>query len=126
MQKNSHHYKQLGGSFPARPPLSTGNKAEGISNNNRGLRHGYMVSSPRPRLACTCGNRPGLNRCNRHGFAVPGGEKWRRNYANKEILRRALGSAPTRSLSLRWWNFQPKPSRLSNMSMASILEELAT
>ncbi|KAM5585923.1 hypothetical protein ABKV19_005037 [Rosa sericea] len=120
MQKNSHHYKQVGErlqGIPARPPPSTGNKAERISNH-RGLRHCYMVSSPRTRLACTCGNRPGLNRCIRHGFAVPGGEKWRKNYANKEILRRALRTAPARGLSLRWWNFQPTPSRLSNMSMA--------
>lgn len=120
MQKSSHQYGQVGErlqGIPARPPLSTGNKAEGTSNH-RGLRHGYMVSSPRTRMTCTCGNRPGLNRCNRHGFAVPGGEKWRRNYANKEILRRALRTGQTRGLSLRWWNFQPTPSRLSNMSMA--------
>ncbi|CAN1243234.1 hypothetical protein LINPERPRIM_LOCUS5609 [Linum perenne] len=43
----------------------------------------------------------------------------RRNEAagSREMLRRAL-KPPTRRPSLRWVNFRPSPSRLSNMSMA--------
>ncbi|WOG92007.1 hypothetical protein DCAR_0311263 [Daucus carota subsp. sativus] len=37
---------------------------------------------------------------------------------DKEVVRRAL-MPPTRRPSLRWLNFRPTPSRLSNMSMAS-------
>ncbi|XP_021809141.1 uncharacterized protein LOC110752728 [Prunus avium] len=116
MQRSSHHHKHnIGGRLQT---LSVQSKTKGT---NRGLRRTCMVSSSSPRArvqSCTCTNRPGLNRCSRHGYAVPGAEKWRRNYANKEVLRRALTSTPNRSLSLRWWNFQPTPSRLSNMSMA--------
>ncbi|KAL8127176.1 hypothetical protein AgCh_014193 [Apium graveolens] len=36
----------------------------------------------------------------------------------RELVRRAL-TRPIRRPSLRWLNFQPTPSRLSNMSMAS-------
>lgn len=37
---------------------------------------------------------------------------------DKEVVRRAL-TRPIRRPSLRWQNFQPTPSRLSNMSKAS-------
>ncbi|XP_062170162.1 uncharacterized protein LOC133875908 [Alnus glutinosa] len=74
-------------------------------------------SPPRPRPVCTCSNRPGSVRCISHGYAVPAGEKLRRNNASKEVLRRAL-TPPIRRFSLRWLNFRPKPSRLSNMSAA--------
>ncbi|KAB2605725.1 hypothetical protein D8674_005442 [Pyrus ussuriensis x Pyrus communis] len=110
MQKNNPRYDYIG----ERPhTLAARNKSCMVASSS-------SVSSPRPRKqVCTCSNRPGLNRCSRHGYAVPpGGEKWWRNYGNKEVLRRALRSTPNRSLSLRWWNFQPTPSRLSNMSTA--------
>lgn len=54
----------------------------------------------------------------RNGFPVPAGEKLKRRparHANMEIVKRAL-TPPIRRLSLRWWNFRPTPSRLSNMS----------
>ncbi|KAM1857591.1 hypothetical protein ACFX14_007684 [Malus domestica] len=107
MQKNNPHYSHIG------ERLQTLNKSSMVASSS-------SVSSPRPRKqVCTCSNRPGLKRCSRHQYAVPpGGKKGMRNYGNKEILRRALRSTPNRSLSLPWWNFQPTPSRLSNMSMA--------
>ncbi|KAM1057439.1 hypothetical protein EV2_031617 [Malus domestica] len=110
MQKNNPHYRYIGERLQT---LTAQNKSCMVAPPS-------SSSSPRPRKqVCTCSNRPGLNRCSRHGYAMPpGGEKWRRNYANKEVLRRALRPTPNRSLSLRWWNFQPMPSRLSNMSMA--------
>ncbi|KAJ7948610.1 hypothetical protein O6P43_029060, partial [Quillaja saponaria] len=85
------------------------------STNN----YGAMPMSPRlpSRPACTCSNRPGSVQCMRHGYALPGERFRRNNTSNKEVLRRAL-TPPTRPLSLRWWNFQPSPSRLSNMSVA--------
>ncbi|KAL2331469.1 hypothetical protein Fmac_019050 [Flemingia macrophylla] len=76
---------------------------------------GYLAVVPRSRPACTCVNRPGSVRCARHGYVVPGEKK--RRLASKEILRRAL-MPPTKRLGLRWLNFRPTPSRLSNMSMA--------
>ncbi|KAG4981419.1 hypothetical protein JHK84_034995 [Glycine max] len=76
---------------------------------------GYLAVVPRSRPACTCSNRPGSVRCARHGYVVPGEKK--RRVASKEILRRALTPPPKR-LGLRWLNFRPTPSRLSNMSMA--------
>ncbi|KAJ6423361.1 hypothetical protein OIU84_024328 [Salix udensis] len=72
--------------------------------------------SPGPRSTCTCSNRPGSVRCSEHGYLVPS-DRLRRHQANREILRRAL-APPNRRLTLRWFNFQPTPSRLSNMSMA--------
>ncbi|OMP04624.1 hypothetical protein COLO4_09450 [Corchorus olitorius] len=66
--------------------------------NIQGRRKSYMASSSSPRP------RPRQN--------------MRKSYsANKEILRRAL-TPPNRKMTLRWWNFRPTPSRLSNMSMA--------
>ncbi|KAL4566861.1 hypothetical protein LXL04_030987 [Taraxacum kok-saghyz] len=41
----------------------------------------------------------------------------RRRRASKEIVRRAL-NPPARRLDWRWFNFRPRPSRLSVMSMA--------
>nr|KYP39953.1 hypothetical protein KK1_038728 [Cajanus cajan] len=76
---------------------------------------GYLAVAPRSRPACTCSNRPGSVRCAHHGYVVPGKKKKR--VARKEILRRAL-MPPTKCLGLRWLNFKPTPSRLSNMSMA--------
>uniref|UniRef100_A0A6N2L815 Uncharacterized protein n=1 Tax=Salix viminalis TaxID=40686 RepID=A0A6N2L815_SALVM len=58
----------------------------------------------------------GSVRCSKHGYLVPS-DRLRRHQANREILRRAL-APPNRRLTLRWFNFQPTPSRLSNMSMA--------
>ncbi|XP_031264069.1 uncharacterized protein LOC116122345 [Pistacia vera] len=86
--------------------ISTGSRSRGVSS--------FAVSSPRARPICTCSNHPGSTRCSRHGYLVP---REKSKSGNKEIIRRAL--APTnRRFSLRWWNFQPRPSRLCNMSMA--------
>ena len=88
---------------------------------HRGLRknNNYSVSSsPRPRPVCTCSNHPGAVRCTRHGYAVPHAETLKKHSARKEVLRRAL-TPPPRRLSLRWFNFRPTPSRLSNMSVAN-------
>lgn len=76
----------------------------------------YLGMSHRFRPACTCSNRPGSVRCAHHGYVVPG-ERLKKRVASKEILRRAL-TPPPRRLGLRWLNFKPTPSRLSNMSMA--------
>ncbi|XP_027343998.1 uncharacterized protein LOC113856396 [Abrus precatorius] len=81
-----------------------------------GHKRGYLAMTPRSRPACTCSNRPGSVRCARHGYVVPG-ERLKKRVASKEILRRALTPPPKR-LALRWLNFRPTPSRLSNMSMA--------
>ncbi|EOY12851.1 hypothetical protein QUC31_002020 [Theobroma cacao] len=89
------------------------------TEENQGRQKSYMSSSsssPRPRPRCTCSNHPGSVPCSRHGYMVPR-QNMRRNSANKEILRRAL-TPPNRKMTLRWWNFRPTPSRLSNMSMA--------
>ncbi|XWS27972.1 hypothetical protein CRYUN_Cryun25bG0026100 [Craigia yunnanensis] len=104
--------------IPARPST-----AGDIAEENRGLRKCYMASSsssssssaPRSRPRCTCSNHPGSSPCNRHGYMVPR-QNMRRYSANKEILRRAL-TPPNRKMTLRWWNFKPTPSRLSNMFM---------
>ncbi|KAL9366474.1 hypothetical protein Peur_037673 [Populus x canadensis] len=102
--------KQIRGRLqpPARQSLGEGNR---VRKNNQ-----VASISPRPRSTCTCSNRPGSVRCSKHGYLVPS-DKLRRNQANTEILRRAL-APPNRRLTLRWFNFQPTPSRLSNMSMA--------
>ncbi|KAJ4726259.1 hypothetical protein OWV82_005001 [Melia azedarach] len=84
------------------------------ANVTRNRRSSYVASSPRARSVCTCSNHPGSTRCSRHGYLVP---RERSKNGNKEVIKRAL--TPTnRRLSLRWWNFRPTPSRLSNMSMA--------
>ncbi|XVF04149.1 hypothetical protein REPUB_Repub05bG0057200 [Reevesia pubescens] len=95
-------------------PSTVGDTAE----ENWGWRKSYMASSssPRLRLRCTCSNHPGSAPCSRHGYMVPR-PNMRRFGGNKEILRRAL-TPPNRKMTLRWWNFRPTPSRLSNMSMA--------
>ncbi|EEF29697.1 uncharacterized protein LOC8268674 [Ricinus communis] len=103
--------------LPARKPV-TGNATE----NNRVRRNYYQhssgpASSPRPRSTCTCSNRPGSVRCSKHGYVLPSDKLRRHHQASREILRRAL-APPNRKMSLRWWNFRPTPSRLSNMSMA--------
>ncbi|KAL4619523.1 hypothetical protein ACB092_06G085200 [Castanea dentata] len=88
---------------------------------HRGLRknNNYAVSSsPRPRPVCTCSNHPGSVKCTRHGYAVPHAETLKKHSARKEVLRRAL-IPPPRRFSLRWFNFRPTPSRLSNMSVAN-------
>ncbi|TKY49066.1 hypothetical protein E2542_SST26492 [Spatholobus suberectus] len=95
------------------PKMSvSGHKMGEFSDGHKG---GYLAVIPRSRLACTCSSRPGSVRCARHGYVVPGEKKKR--VASKEILRRALTPPPKR-LGLRWLNFRPTPSRLSNMSMA--------
>ncbi|KAE8703231.1 NAC domain protein [Hibiscus syriacus] len=96
-------------------PPPAGEAAE----ENRGGRRSYIASSSsssgrRPR--CTCSGRLGSVPCSRHGYMVPK-QNMRRYGGNKEILRRAL-APPNRKMTLRWWNFKPTPSRLSNMSMA--------
>ncbi|XP_041028992.1 uncharacterized protein LOC121268796 [Juglans microcarpa x Juglans regia] len=85
---------------------------------NRGRKNNYVLASPRAgRSGCTCSNHPGSVRCTRHGYAVPETTS-RRRYGSKEVLVRRALTPPTRRLSLRWWNFRPTPSRLSNMSVA--------
>ncbi|KAK7401847.1 hypothetical protein VNO78_13661 [Psophocarpus tetragonolobus] len=91
----------------------SGHKVNDLSDGQH--KGGYLAVVPRSRPACTCSNRPGSVRCARHGYVVPGEKK--RRVASKEILRRALTPPPKR-LGLRWLNFRPTPSRLSNMSMA--------
>ncbi|CAK7327577.1 unnamed protein product [Dovyalis caffra] len=94
--------------LPARQSLGEGNR---VRRNNQ-----VASISPRLRSTCACSNRPGSVRCSKHGYLVPS-DKLRKHQANREILRRAL--APTNQrLTLRWLNFRPTPSRLSNMSMA--------
>ncbi|XVF18940.1 hypothetical protein REPUB_Repub11eG0067000 [Reevesia pubescens] len=101
---------------------ATASTAGDPGEENPGLRKSYMApsssssASPRPRPRCTCSKHPGASPCSRHGYMVPR-LNMRRNSANKEILRRAL-TPPYRKMTLRWWNFRPTPSRLSNMSMA--------
>ncbi|KAK7313009.1 hypothetical protein VNO77_37327 [Canavalia gladiata] len=77
----------------------------------------YLGMSPRSKPACTCLNRPGLVQCVRCGYVVPG-ERLKKSQGNKEVLRRALIPPPTQRIGLRWLNFRPIPSRLSNMSTA--------
>ncbi|OMO80375.1 hypothetical protein CCACVL1_13008 [Corchorus capsularis] len=106
---------QQGLDIPATPSMVVDTAEENI----KGRRKSYMASSssPRPRPRCTCLNHPGSAPCSRHGYMVPR-QNMRKSYsANKEILRRAL-TPPNRKMTLRWWNFRPTPSRLSNMSMA--------
>ncbi|KAI5571613.1 hypothetical protein POPTR_011G123600v4 [Populus trichocarpa] len=91
---------------------------QALGEGSRVRRNNQVVSiPPRPRSTCTCSNRPGSVRCSKHGYMVPGDKLIRRHQANKELLRRAL-APPNRRLTLRWFNFRPTPSRLSNMSMA--------
>ena len=89
------------------------NKMEGVGV---GRKDGNLLMSPRCRLACTCSNRPGSVRCARHGYIVPG-ERMKKRQVSQEILKRAL-TPPPRRLGLRWLNFRPTPSRLSNMSLS--------
>ncbi|KAL9346009.1 hypothetical protein Peur_060862 [Populus x canadensis] len=97
--------------LPTRQALGEGSRVRRINNQ-------VVSIPPRPRSStCTCSNRPGSVRCSKHGYMVPGDKLIRRHQANKEILRRAL-APPNRRLTLRWFNFRPTPSRLSNMSMA--------
>lgn len=98
-----------------RPSMAARDTVASVARSRRSSCSSVASSSPRPRPAgCTCSNHPGSTRCSRHGYLVP---KERSKNGNKEIIRRAL--APTnRRLSLRWWNFRPTPSRLSNMSKA--------
>jgi hypothetical protein len=95
--------------LPTRQALGEGSR---VRRNNQ-----VVPIPPRPRSTCTCSNRPGSVRCSKHGYMVPGDKLIRRHQANKELLRRAL-APPNRRLTLRWFNFRPTPSRLSNMSMA--------
>ncbi|XP_022735571.1 uncharacterized protein LOC111288890 [Durio zibethinus] len=103
--------------FPEKLPT-----AGDTADENQGRRKIFMASSssssaPRQRPRCTCSNHPGSAPCSRHGYMIPGEKNMRRYSANKEILMRAL-TPPNRKMTLRWWNFRPTPSRLSNMSMA--------
>ncbi|MBA0625374.1 hypothetical protein Godav_010577 [Gossypium davidsonii] len=93
----------------------------GDVEENRSRRRSYMASpsssssSPRLRPRCTCSNQPGSAPCSKHGYMVPR-QNMKRYSGNKEIIRRAI--TPNRKMTLRWWNFRPTPSRLSNMTMA--------
>ncbi|KAF7141160.1 hypothetical protein RHSIM_Rhsim06G0195000 [Rhododendron simsii] len=82
------------------------------SSNSRPIRS----SSPKPQHMCTrsssSNSRPIRGVC--HEIPVPG-NRLRRHWADKEILKRAL-TPPVRRQSRRWWNFRPMPSRLCNMS----------
>ncbi|KAG7024857.1 hypothetical protein SDJN02_13676, partial [Cucurbita argyrosperma subsp. argyrosperma] len=84
----------------------------------------------RPSLAAAAGREPSRSirsTCRSFSFSgmvrsgrnvmTAGGDKFRRNQGRREVLRRAL-MPPTRKPTLRWLNFRPTPSRLSNMSMA--------
>ncbi|XP_050219229.1 uncharacterized protein LOC126669726 [Mercurialis annua] len=93
-----------------------GNRVRRIHYYNLAPLSSSSSSSARARSICTCSNKPGSVRCSKHGYVVPN-DKMRKHQASKEILRRAL-TPPHRKMSLRWWNFRPTPSRLSNMSMA--------
>lgn len=96
-----------------RPYMAARDTVASLARSRRSSSISVASSSPRPQQAgCTCSNHPGSTRCSRHGYLVP---KERSKNGNKEIIRRALAPA-NRRLSLRWWNFRPTPSRLSNMS----------
>ncbi|KAE8723509.1 NAC domain protein [Hibiscus syriacus] len=93
--------------------------AGGVAEENWSHRRNYMTSSSssfRNSRRCTCLSQPGSAPCSRHGYMLPR-QNMRRNGGNKEIIRRAI-TPPNRKMTLRWWNFRPTPSRLSNMSMA--------
>lgn len=71
-------------------------------------------------------NRGGRSTCRSLSFGgvlrgarnlTAAGDKCRRNQGSREVLRRAL-APPSRRPTLRWLNFRPTPSRLSNMSKA--------
>ncbi|KAL7186350.1 hypothetical protein ACSBR2_028152 [Camellia fascicularis] len=102
---------------PARPPSTTTRYRTAAS---QGFRSNCVASSsPRPQQRiCTrsssCSSRS--VRSGRPEFPVPR-SNFRRQCADKEILRRAL-TPPVRRRSCRWWDFRPTPSRLCNMSMA--------
>ncbi|KAB1669527.1 hypothetical protein ERO13_D05G360000v2 [Gossypium hirsutum] len=101
--------------------LETPGTAGDLKGENRSRRRSYMASpsssssSPRLRPRCTCSNQPGSAPCSKHGYMVPR-QNTKRYGGNKEIIRRAI--TPNRKMTLRWWNFRPTPSRLSNMTMA--------
>ncbi|KAI4333709.1 hypothetical protein L6164_018482 [Bauhinia variegata] len=115
MQSALERERKENSEFPAKLSVA-GAKMEELSVTRK---NGYLTvsPSPRPRPACTCSNRPGSVRCARHGYVVPGERMKKRPQASREILRRAI-TPPPRRLGLRWLNFRPTPSRLSNMSMA--------
>ncbi|GMJ13904.1 hypothetical protein like AT3G15518 [Hibiscus trionum] len=98
--------------------LETTGMTGGVTEENWSRRRSYTasLSSPRARPRCTCLNQPGSAPCSRHGYLVPR-RNTRRSSGNKEMIRRAI-TPPNRKMTLRWWNFKPTPSRLSNMSMA--------
>ncbi|KAK7324598.1 hypothetical protein VNO77_28292 [Canavalia gladiata] len=110
MESTLQHQSKESSQLPPKMSVS-GHK---MSDGRKG---GYLAVTPRFRPACTCSNRPGSVRCARHGYVVPGEKLLKKRVASKEILRRALTPPPKR-LGLRWLNFRPTPSRLSNMSMA--------
>ncbi|XP_044510510.1 uncharacterized protein LOC123229016 [Mangifera indica] len=100
--------------LPARSSLFLSQPGETSTGPRSRRASSFAVSSPRARSICTCSNHPGSTRCSLHGYLVP---RERSKSGNKEIVRRALAPS-NRRFSLRWWNFQPRPSRLCNMSMA--------
>ncbi|KAG5020508.1 hypothetical protein JHK87_016363 [Glycine soja] len=73
-----------------------------------GHKHDCSTTLVRSRPGCTrLNNRPGSIHC---GFVVP-----KMPQGNKEVLKRALSPPPTRRIGLRWLNFRPTPSKLSNI-----------
>ncbi|VVA97736.1 unnamed protein product [Arabis nemorensis] len=99
-----------------RIPSEEGVEMPGRSETNRNRRRSHG-SGLRVRPACTCSGRPGSAKCARHGFMVPSDERLMRKASDgsKEVLRRAL-TPPIKRMNLRWWNFQPTPTRLGKMS----------
>lgn len=91
--------------LPAKPSAAAGNKSCVTSPKARSIVHSTSLL-----------NHSGPFQCSRRRYAVSG-ERLRKGHADKVILRRAL-SPPARRSSLRWLNFRPTPSRLSNMSVA--------
>lgn len=109
---NSIHMRILDRPSPlSREPMATGSR---ITRQN--------PSSPRNKVAaaCTCLRKPGSVPCRRHGYALPTEDKTKRTVQGyEEVLKRALTPPSAhRTISFRWWNFRPTPSRLSTMSTA--------
>ncbi|KAH1247470.1 hypothetical protein GmHk_06G017371 [Glycine max] len=80
-----------------------------------GHKHDCSTTLVRSRPGCTrLNNRPGSIHC---GFVVP-----KMPQGNKEVLKRALSPPPTRRIGLRWLNFRPTPSKLSNIIDFNIMD----
>lgn len=99
----------------ARPSISVSGGAK-TERRDSLIRHNSSVNkvAPRSRLVRTFSGSSNnhsagkLIRCRPFGYGESAGEV---------LIKKAL-TPPKRRLTLRWWNFRPTPSRLSNMSMA--------